>query len=163
MPPGSYRRKLAYERRKIMPTILTLDLPTLHRRFIGFDDIFQELERTFQTAGKQDNYPPHNVIKTGENQFHLELAVAGFDENELDVSISNRVLRIEGKRERDDDEHRQYLHRGIASRDFDRTFPLADNVEVRGVTVRNGIMTVSLELIVPEEEKAKKIAITFAK
>ena len=81
MPPGSYRYKLAYERRKIMPTILTLDLPTLHRRFIGFDDIFQELERTFQTAGKQDNYPPHNVIKTGENQFQLELVVAGFDEN----------------------------------------------------------------------------------
>ena len=51
-----------------MPTILTLDLPTLHRRFIGFDDIFQELERTFQTAGKQDNYPPHNVIKTGETR-----------------------------------------------------------------------------------------------
>jgi molecular chaperone IbpA len=73
------------------------------------------------------------------------------------------VLRIEGQRNRADDEDRQYLHRGIASRDFERTFPLADNVEVRGVTVRNGIMTVSLELIVPDEEKAKKIAITFAK
>jgi molecular chaperone IbpA len=146
-----------------MPTILTLDLPTLHRRFIGFDDIFQELERTFQTAGKQDNYPPHNVIKTGENQFQLELAVAGFNEDELDVSLQNRVLRIEGKRNRDDDTHHEYLHRGIASRDFERTFPLNDNVEVRSVTVKNGIMTVNLEMVVPESEKAKKIAITFAK
>jgi molecular chaperone IbpA len=146
-----------------MPTILTLDLPTLHRRFIGFDDIFQELERTFQTAGKQDNYPPHNIIKTGENQFQLELAVAGFNEEELDVSLQNRVLRIEGKRVRDEDAEVQYLHRGIASRDFERTFPLNDNVEVRSVTVKNGIMTVFLEMIVPDEEKAKKIAITFAK
>lgn len=146
-----------------MPTILTLDLPTLHRRFIGFDDIFQELERTFQTAGKQDNYPPHNVIKTGENQFQLELAVAGFNEDELDVSLQNRVLRIEGKRVRDEDAHHEYLHRGIASRDFERTFPLNDNVEVRSVTVKNGIMTVNLEMVVPESEKAKKIAITFAK
>ena len=147
-----------------MPTILTLDLPTLHRRFIGFDDIFQELERTFQTAGKQDNYPPHNVIKTGENQFQLELAVAGFNEDELDVSLQNRVLRIEGKRHRDDAvDEVQYLHRGIASRDFERTFPLNDNVEVRSVTVKNGIMTVNLEMVIPESEKAKKIAITFAK
>ena len=146
-----------------MTTFVTLDLPTLHRRFIGFDDIFQELERTFQTAGKQDNYPPHNVIKTGENQFQLELAVAGFNEDELDVSLQNRVLRIEGKRVRDEDAHHEYLHRGIASRDFERTFPLNDNVEVRSVTVKNGIMTVNLEMVVPESEKAKKIAITFAK
>jgi molecular chaperone IbpA len=147
-----------------MPTILTLDLPTLHRRFIGYDEIFQELERAFQTGGKQDNYPPHNVIKTGENQFQLELAVAGFNEDELDVSLQNHVLRIEGKRTRDEaNVDVQYLHRGIASRDFERTFPLNDNVEVRSVTVKNGIMTVFLEMIVPETEKAKKIAITFAK
>ena len=147
-----------------MPTILTLDLPTLHRRFIGYDEMFQELERAFQTGGKQDNYPPHNVIKTGENQFQLELAVAGFNEDELDVSLQNHVLRIEGKRTRNDDNiDVQYLHRGIASRDFERTFPLNDNVEVRSVTVKNGIMTVFLEMLVPETEKAKKIAITFAK
>jgi molecular chaperone IbpA len=146
-----------------MPTILTLDLPTLHRRFIGFDEIFLELERTFQTGGKQDNYPPHNIIKTGENHFQLELAVAGFNEDELDVSLQNHVLQIEGKRNRDDNTDVQYLHRGIASRDFERTFPLNDNVEVRSVTVKNGIMTVFLEMLVPDEEKAKKIAITFAK
>ncbi len=146
-----------------MATILTLDLPTLHRRFIGFDQFFDELERTFNVQNKQDNYPPHNIIKTSDNQFQIELAVAGFDESELDVSLSSRVLTIKGERKRDTDVDWQYLHRGIASRDFERTFPLNPNVEVRAVIVRNGIMTVSLELIVPEEEKAKKIAITFAK
>ena len=143
--------------------ILTIDIPSLNRRFIGFDQFFDELERTFSVPNKQDNYPPHNIIKTGENQFQIELAVAGFDENELDVSLSSRVLTIRGERLRDSDAEWQYLHRGIAARDFERTFPLSDNVEVRGVTVKNGIMTVSLELIVPETEKAKKIAITFAK
>lgn len=146
-----------------MATILTLDLPTLHRRFIGFDQFFDELERTFQVP-KQDNYPPHNVIRQSENQFSIELAVAGFDEDELDVSLSTRVLTIKGERKpRASTEAWEYLHRGIASRDFERTFPLNDNVEVRTVSVRNGIMTVNLELIVPEEQKARKIAITFAK
>lgn len=145
-----------------MATLIQLDIPTLHRRFIGFDQFFDEIERTF-SAHKQDNYPPHNIIKTGENQFQIELAVAGFDENELDVSLANRVLTVRGERKRDIDDEWQYLHRGIASRDFERTFPLNPNVEVRAVTVRNGIMVVSLELVVPEEEKAKKIAITFAK
>jgi len=142
--------------------ILTIDLPTINRRFIGFDQFFDELERSFGTQ-KQDNYPPHNVVKTGENLFQIELAVAGFDENELDVSLSNRVLVIKGERDRGNVAEVEYLHRGIAARDFERTFPLNENVEVKAVTVKNGIMTVSLELIVPETEKAKKIPITFAK
>lgn len=142
--------------------ILTIDLPTLHRRFIGFDHVFEELNRTFNTV-KQDNYPPHNIIKTADNQFRIELAVAGFNENELDVSLTNRTLVVKGERLRDDDAQCDYLHRGIASRNFERSFPLADNVEVRAVTVSNGIMSVDLELVVPDEEKAKKIPITFAK
>ena len=146
-----------------MATLIQLDIPTLHRRFIGFDQFFDELERTFSVQNKQDNYPPHNIIKTGENQFQIELAVAGFNEDELDVSLTNRVLTIKGERKREGDADWQYLHRGIASRDFERTFPLNPHVEVRAVTVSNGIMTVSLELVVPEEEKAKKIPITFAK
>ena len=145
-----------------MATILTLDLPTLHRRFIGFDQFFDEIERTFNVQ-KQDNYPPHNIIRINDSQFLIELAVAGFTEDELDVSLHSQKLIVKGERKRDDDEHRQYLHRGIASRDFERSFPLNENVEVKQVTVQNGIMTINLELIVPEEHKAKKIAITFAK
>ena len=119
--------------------------------------------RTFNMAPKQDNYPPHNIIRSGEHQFQIELAVAGFSEDELDVQLSGRTLKITGNRKRDPNVDVEYLHRGIASRDFERTFPLSENVEVRGATVQNGIMTVSLELIVPEEDKPKKIAITFAK
>jgi molecular chaperone IbpA len=146
-----------------MTTYLTLDLPTLHRRYIGFDQFFEELNRTFSATPKQDNYPPHNILRTGENQFQIELAVAGFAEDELDVQLSGRTLKIIGNRNRDPNVEVEYLHRGIASRDFERTFPLSENVEVRGATVQNGIMTVNLELLVPEENKPKKIAITFAK
>jgi molecular chaperone IbpA len=145
-----------------MATILTLDLPTLHRRFIGFDQFFDEIERTFNVQ-KQDNYPPHNIIRLSDTKFTIELAVAGFTEDELDVSLHNQKLIVKGERNREIEEDWQYLHRGIASRDFERSFPLNENVEVKQVTVLNGIMTISLELIVPEEQKAKKIAITFAK
>jgi molecular chaperone IbpA len=145
-----------------MATILTLDLPTLHRRVIGFDKFFDEIERTFNVQ-KQDNYPPHNIIRLSDTKFTIELAVAGFTEDELDVSLHNQKLIVKGERNREIEEDWQYLHRGIASRDFERSFPLNENVEVKQVTVLNGIMTISLELIVPEEQKAKKIAITFAK
>ena len=147
-----------------MTTYITaLDLPALHRRFIGFDEIFNELNRTINATQKQDNYPPHNIIRKGENLFQIELAVAGFSEDELDVQLSGHLLKITGKRLRDPNVEVEYLHRGIASRDFERSFPLAENVEVRGATVQNGIMIVNLELVVPEEHKPKKIAITFAK
>lgn len=146
-----------------MTTFVTLDIPTLHRRFIGFDQLFEELNRTFTTAAKQDNYPPHNVIRTGDNQFRIEVAVAGFAEEELDVSLEGRMLTVRGERTRLDDDQTEYLHRGISGRNFERSWPLGDNVEVRGATVKNGILTVSLEHLVPEEDKPKKIAITFAK
>lgn len=146
-----------------MATILTLDLPTLHRRFIGFDHLFDELNRTFTAQPKQDNYPPHNIIRNGEHTYQIELAVAGFDEDELDVQLNGNLLKITGERKASDTDTVEYLHRGIAARNFEKTFPLSENVEVRGAVVRNGIMTVNLEMIVPEEQKPKKVAITFAK
>jgi molecular chaperone IbpA len=143
-------------------TTYLLDIPALHRRFIGYDQLFEELNRTFTTAAKQDNYPPHNVIRTGDNLFRIEVAVAGFAEEELDVALEGRMLTVRGERRRDDADE-EYLHRGISGRNFERTWPLGDNMEVRGATVKNGILTVSLEHIVPEADKPKKIAITFAK
>jgi len=145
-----------------MTTYVTIDLPTLHRRFIGFDQFFNELERTF-TATKQDNYPPYNIIRTGENSFSIEVAVAGFAENELDVELRNRLLTVRGERKRDSDTEWEYLHRGISGRNFERTFPLGENVEIKTATVQNGVLSVYLELIVPEEAKPKKIPIAFSK
>lgn len=141
----------------------TQDLPTLNRHAIGFDRIFNELNRAFETGSRSDNYPPYNVVKTGETTYSVELAVAGFQDTELDVELKENILTVIGKRIRSEEDTAEYIHRGIGQRDFVRTFTLADNMEVRGAHVRNGILSVQLEQIVPEEQKAKKIAITFEK
>lgn len=144
-------------------TIRTLDLPSLHRHAIGFDRMFEELNRTFANS-KQDNYPPHNVVQLDETNFVVEVAVAGFAENEIDVSLADNVLTVKGEKVKDEDETTvQYLHKGISNRNFTRNFPLAENIEVRAATVENGILAVKLELVVPEEKKPKSIAITFRK
>ena len=140
----------------------TLDLPNLRRHAIGFDQLFNDLNRTF-TAGQQGNYPPYNVIQTAENNFAVEIAVAGFSEEDLDVELKDNILTVKGERKVVDAPEVEYLHRGIGARDFVRTFTLAEHLEVRGATVINGILSVSLERVVPEAEKPRKIAITFSK
>ena len=143
-------------------TIHALDLHNLHRNTIGFDQLFEQLNRTFAQTGK-DNYPPHNVIQKDETNFVIEVAVAGFLENEVDVELEENILTVKGEVKRDGDAAEQYLHKGISTRSFTRRFPLADNVEVRSASVRNGILAINLERVVPEEQKPKKIAITFTK
>ena len=145
-------------------TYRTIDLPTLHRHAIGFDKMFDELNRTFANSVASDKYPPHNVVQLDDTHFVVELAVAGFNESEIDVELANNVLTIKGEKVKAEDAPElTYLHRGISSRNFTRTFPLAENVEVHGATVQNGILTVALELVIPEEKKPKKIAIAFNK
>jgi molecular chaperone IbpA len=141
--------------------IRTLDLPNLHRHAIGFDQMFEQLNRTF--ANSKDNYPPHNIIQTDETNFVIEVAVAGFTENEINVELADNVLTVKGERVKEDDTEVQYLHKGISARNFTRNFPLAENIQVRSATVENGILAVYLELIVPDEKKPKKIALTFKK
>ena len=143
-------------------TLHTIDLPSLHRHAIGFDNLFEQLNRTFANSKSDGNYPPHNVVKLDDTHFVIELAVAGFAESEIDVELKENVLTVKGERVKKDDEI-EYLHRGISARNFTRTFPLAEHIEVRGATVQNGILAIALEQVVPEEQKAKKIAITFAK
>ena len=142
-------------------TFSTFDLPTLHRHAIGFDRMFEELNRTFANS-KGDNYPPYNVVKLDDAHYVVEVAVAGFNEEELDVELKDGVLTVAGERAKQEDTP-EYLHRGISARSFVRRFTLADNVEVRAATVKNGILSVALEHVVPEEKKPKKIAITFTK
>ena len=144
--------------------IRTLDLPSfvnqIHRQTIGFDRMFEELNRTFSAS--RDNYPPHNVVKLDDTHYVIEVAVAGFAEDEIDVELKDNVLTVRGEQAKKDSEI-EYLHKGISARNFVRTFPLAEHIEVRGATVKNGILAVALEQIVPEEDKPKKIQITFAK
>ena len=148
-------------------SIHTLDLPQLasqlHRHSIGFDQMFDQLNRTFANSKADGNYPPHNVVKLDDTHYAIELAVAGFNEEEIDVELKENVLTVRGERKRTEEAELEYLHKGISNRDFTRTFPLAEHIEVRGATVRNGILAIALEQVIPEEDKPKKIAISFAK
>lgn len=145
-------------------TFTTLDLPTLHRHAIGFDRMFNELNRTFTNSKAAGNYPPHNIVELDETHYVIEVAVAGFKEEEIDVELKDNVLTIKGEQVKAEDAPEvKYHHKGISTRSFTQTFTLHDNVEVRGATVTNGILAIALEHIVPEEKKAKKIALTFNK
>lgn len=145
-------------------TLSTLDLPTLHRHAIGFDRIFNDLNRTFSNSRADGNYPPYNIAKIDATHYVVEVAVAGFRESELDVEIKENVLTVTGQQAREQDvQEPEYLHKGISARNFTRTFTLADNVEVRAATVQHGILSIALEHVIPEEQQAKKIAITYSK
>jgi len=143
-------------------SIHTFDLPTLHRHAIGFDRLFDELTRNFANSRTNENYPPYNVIKLDDTHYVAEIAVAGFKDTELDVELKDNILTVRGEKEKPEVEVK-YHHRGISARNFVRTFTLEDNVEIRGATVQNGILSIALEHVVPEEKKPKKIQITFAK
>lgn len=143
-------------------TLRSIDIPSIHKFGIGFDTVLDELMRVSsgQTAS---NYPPHNVIKTGDNTVTIEMAVAGFEEGEIHISTENNVLTIHGQQFRNEPVNYEYLHRGLSSRDFTQNFRLADYVEVKDATIKNGILTILLEREVPEEKKPKSIAINFNK
>ena len=139
-----------------------MDIPSIHKFAVGFDNMFDELLRnTSQQAST--NYPPYNVIKHSEDKFTIELAVAGFKEGDIDVQIEKNQLTVTGEQATELNTEREYLHRGISARNFTRVWTLADNVEVKGAEVANGILTISLERYIPEEQKPKKIAISYNK
>jgi len=122
--------------------------------FLGFDEIEKTFDRLRKSGG--EGYPPYNIEQTGESGLQITLAVAGFTMETLDVEIENNQLTIRGKQE--DDEDRIYIHRGIASRQFQRSFVLADGIEVRGASLDSGLLNIALERVVPES-KARKIKI----
>jgi molecular chaperone IbpA len=124
--------------------------------FIGFDSIFNKLNQI--EKANITNYPPYNLIKTGEDTYLIELAVAGFDEKDFDIELHNGVLTIRAE-VTETDTATNYLHKGIAARSFVRKFTLADTVEVDGVSLHQGMLTVKLVNVIPEEKKPKKILI----
>ena len=140
----------------------TLDLPTFARHAVGFDRLFEDMNRSFANSRGNDNYPPYNIIQLDDTHYMIEVAVAGFAENEIDVELKDQHLIVKGTKEKPEAEL-TYAHKGISTRNFERDFTLADNVEVRAATVQNGILAVALEHVVPEEQKPKKIALTFKK
>jgi molecular chaperone IbpA len=138
-------------------TLRSIDIPSIHKFGIGFDNVFDELMR--MNNQQSTNYPPYNIVKQSEDNFYIEVATAGFREGEVEIKLDNQLLTIKGRITREENQLNEYLHRGISSRDFDREFTLAEHVEVVNASQRDGILTVYLERKVPEEKKPKTIAI----
>ena len=137
-------------------------LDTLSRALIGFDTMFDTLEHRFANQ-VSNNYPPHNIIKTGENQYEIQVAVTGFNKSEISVTVENNVLVIKGESMNTEYQPEQYLHRGLATRDFAREFPLAEHIEVTGAEITNGMLIVKLVRNIPESAKPKVIDIVDIK
>ena len=141
-----------------MTRLTTLDLPSIHRSFIGFDRLFDEMETRFANSQSQ-GYPPYNIAQLSEDEYMISIAVAGFGMDNLDITKDKNVLRIEGTSPKGD-ENVNYLHKGIGGRNFRREFTLADHVEVEGATLELGMLNIHLKREVPEELQPKKIAIS---
>jgi molecular chaperone IbpA len=124
--------------------------------FIGFDHIFNELERISSHA--KDSYPPHNVVKYDDKKYAVELAVSGFGLEDLAIEIKDNVLTVKGDRNRRRPEE-QYVHRGISTRKFLKSFRLSEYTEVTGADLRNGILAIDLEVRLPEEKLPRLIQI----
>ncbi|PUA30472.1 MAG: heat-shock protein [Cellvibrio sp. 79] len=136
----------------------TIDLSPLYRSTIGFDRLGALLDTALRADQASAGYPPYNIEATGENRYGITLAVAGFEEHELDIQTERGVLTVRGKKA-DEGKERKYLHQGIATRAFERKFSLADHVEVTGAQLNNGLLTINLVKEIPEAMKPKSIAI----
>ena len=136
----------------------TYDLTPLLRSGVGFDRLDRVFDKLQPQNGAEAAYPPYDIVKTGENGYRVTMAVAGFGDEDIDLSITDGVLVIKGKRA-DEDEGNRYLHRGIAGRGFERRFQLAENVKVDGARLENGLLHVDLAHEVPEHLKPRRIPI----
>tara|TARA_B110000285_G_C14976085_1_gene539037 strand:- start:211 stop:669 length:459 start_codon:yes stop_codon:yes gene_type:complete len=126
--------------------------------FLGFEHLFDDLER-IHGAGRSgtDNYPPHNIVKTGTETFSIELAVAGFSMSELDVTVSDGILAVKG--DPLDSIGREYIHKGISSRKFEKSFRISEFVVIDGADLKDGMLVVNARVEVPEERRSRKIEI----
>ena len=124
--------------------------------FIGFDHIFADLERIHNQA--KDTYPPHNVVKVDDLKFTVEIAVAGFSQDHIDIEVKDHVLTISGDRPQRRDQD-MYVHKGISARKFKKSFRPSEYTEVIGADLLDGILTVDLEVVLPKEKQPRKISI----
>jgi molecular chaperone IbpA len=135
-----------------------LDLTPLFRSTVGFDRLDKLFDAAFREASRDVSYPPYNILKTGENRYRIAMAVAGFAEKDIDLTVHDNVLTVKGQLQ-DQENGVEYLHRGIAQRAFEHRFQLADHVKVTTAQLSNGLLQVELERVVPEELKPRKIEI----
>lgn len=143
----------------IPPVFSSLLSNTFYQSTIGYDRVLDHLERIIETTNKPSNYPPYNIYQVGEHAYEIELAVAGFDIDGLEVYTEKRQLVIKGKRESTNDEDVKYIHRGLALRAFEKVIPIAETIQLTGASLYNGILRITVENVVPEKDKRKQIAI----
>ena len=139
----------------------TFDFSPLFRSTVGFDRLMRLMESSTQMADAANGYPPYNIEKTGEDQYRITVAVAGFGQDELNVESQENTLVIEGRKKEGDAEAR-YLYRGIAGRSFKRQFQVADHVKVIGASLNNGLLIIDLVREIPEAMKPRRIPIMAA-
>jgi molecular chaperone IbpA len=129
---------------------------------VGFDNIFDHFERMMDDdvfSVPTVNYPPYNIVKTGENTYDIEVALAGFGKDDIEVEYADNMLHIKSKKVEDKDAKEGVLHKGISKRYFSKTFTVADDVVVNGAELKDGLLKVSMERIIPEAKKPKTIEI----
>lgn len=128
---------------------------------VGFDNVFDHFERMFEDDFRVPsvNYPPYNIVKTGTNKYDIEVALAGYNKKDIDVSYEENMLHIKSKKDEKEDKEDGVIHKGIAKRYFSKSFTIADDVEVKGAELKDGLLKVSLERIVPESKKPRTIDI----
>jgi molecular chaperone IbpA len=136
----------------------TLDFAPLFRSTIGFDRILDTLESASRLRSI-DTWPPYDIVRKSEDDYRISMAVAGLTENDLTITQEQNMLLVAGRRSSQNGESGQYLHRGIAARDFQRRFQLADHVKVVDASLVNGLLTIDLKRELPEEMKPRRIAI----
>ena len=133
------------------------DWAPFRRHTVGFDNVFELMDRFLDGQSVNNNYPPYNIYKNGESKYSIELAIAGFGEDEVEVKYADNTLTITGNKEEKGDT--DVLHRGIANRNFTRPFNIADDVIVNSGSLKNGVLSIELEKIIPDEKKERVIKI----
>lgn len=136
----------------------TIDYSPFYRATVGFDRVFNLLDSVAGQAST-NGYPPYNIEKSGDSDYRIVMAVAGFAEAELNVTQKENELLVTGQTSADGQDEKQYLYRGIAGRNFERRFQLADHVKVVGAKLANGLLTIELQREIPEEKKARAIPV----
>ncbi len=141
----------------------TYDFSPLFRTSVGFDRFDQLFDAALRASDQAPSYPPYNIERLGENDYQISIALAGFTEDELDIMLEKGVLTVRSVQKDDenttDGQERQFLHRGIAKRAFERRFQLDDNVKVTGADLQNGLLVIDLVREVPESQKPRQIPI----
>lgn len=128
---------------------------------VGFDSVFDHFESMFnESPSLHTNYPPYDILKTDEHSYVIELAVAGFSKKDIEVTVENGVLTVESDREGNaESSGQEIIHRGISKRYFKKSFSISDDVEIRGAELKDGLLRISMEKIIPESRKRKEISI----